>query len=791
MMPLMTYVKFETCAQPGWHPDAPDARPAPTAPLTTLDLPPGITADESTWPPADTELGRELRAFAPIVRALEAAVEAQAQRAAAGAAPDRTVVYLTLALPWLEGDDRELPSARALLEPRPIPVKIVHGLEAAPLAALFEADFRVGEYPELFLRFSVAVARLVGAERDRTPGTGPTSHYATLDLEVRQQYATVLALARSHFHASEEGPAPPRDPDLVEKYRAFLAANENGGAHPMSPNESAASADTEALACPAPDARVGDTEDSSAVAVPTVNGSNTTAGSTVQTVPEFETLPVGAVHLDPERERRVDLQHVDALAESIRMIGLTHPILVTAEHQLIAGAHRLLAHRRLGERFILARILDVTGQKQRLAEIDENLVRRQLPVLELAMLTMERKELYEALHPEAKQHHRGGHAKAAKVHEAAASAESALAESFASDMSAKTGMAKRSVQELAQIATISAPAQVIISGTPLASQKTDLIKLARLPEDQQEAVAIAVTTGTAASIAEAVAAVRTQTTTPAPYAVTQAPVIKRQRALVEKLQKDLQATAKEWEANDAFGMQEEIEFNQRLARALAGALDPTAPDSAVPAALVIRGAETTVGQKAGKKGGKPKNAVSEMCDALRIRTEAVMTEVLDAHMDTLLEDIDEGYIFAHSVRGEVRGSIHGLGQESAVAVACDVRKLLSRRIRVAAKSSPAKTVGAGARRNRRLLREACELLGVDPPRRGQAVDEKIVKTRFRTTAKSCHPDTAHCDAQRNVLTQSFKECTDAYAYIRGYNADLECAAEPAEPEPARPEGERA
>lgn len=45
---------------------------------------------------------------------------------------------------------------------------------------------------------------------------------------------------------------------------------------------------------------------------------------------------------------RRDLGDVDALAGSIRDVGLLHPVVITTEGVLVAGARRLEACRRLG-----------------------------------------------------------------------------------------------------------------------------------------------------------------------------------------------------------------------------------------------------------------------------------------------------------------------------------------------------------------------------------------------------------------------------------------------------------
>ena len=99
---------------------------------------------------------------------------------------------------------------------------------------------------------------------------------------------------------------------------------------------------------------------------------------------------------------RRSLRDVEALAQSIKEVGLLNPITVTPDLTLIAGYHRLEACKRLGWKDIPVQIMKLDGLKAELAEIDENLVRNELTVLEHAEALKRRKEIYEALHPKSK-----------------------------------------------------------------------------------------------------------------------------------------------------------------------------------------------------------------------------------------------------------------------------------------------------------------------------------------------------------------------------------------------------
>jgi hypothetical protein len=107
--------------------------------------------------------------------------------------------------------------------------------------------------------------------------------------------------------------------------------------------------------------------------------------------------------------RKPDPNMVRQLVVSIGDIGLLHPIILTPEGELVAGRNRIAAFVELG----LTHIATLGKLERELAEIDENMMRRRPPLLDRGRLLAQRKELYEALHAETRQHVRGGHAKAA------------------------------------------------------------------------------------------------------------------------------------------------------------------------------------------------------------------------------------------------------------------------------------------------------------------------------------------------------------------------------------------
>jgi len=82
--------------------------------------------------------------------------------------------------------------------------------------------------------------------------------------------------------------------------------------------------------------------------------------------------------IDIGERHRKDMGDIDALADSIRTVGLLHPVVIDADGKLIAGARRIAAVKMLGRDSIDARVAEsVTAAAILLqAERDENTCRK-------------------------------------------------------------------------------------------------------------------------------------------------------------------------------------------------------------------------------------------------------------------------------------------------------------------------------------------------------------------------------------------------------------------------------
>ncbi len=64
---------------------------------------------------------------------------------------------------------------------------------------------------------------------------------------------------------------------------------------------------------------------------------------------EFHKVPYKDIHVDRENRQRSDLSKIDELAESIKRLGLIHPIVITRDNRLVSGERRLTAWAHLSE----------------------------------------------------------------------------------------------------------------------------------------------------------------------------------------------------------------------------------------------------------------------------------------------------------------------------------------------------------------------------------------------------------------------------------------------------------
>lgn len=111
-------------------------------------------------------------------------------------------------------------------------------------------------------------------------------------------------------------------------------------------------------------------------------------------------LPIKAIKVT--QRHRHDLGDIAALAESMTEVGLLHPVVVTANHHLVAGERRLAAARSLGWTEIDVTVAANLTEAATLlrAESDENTCRKDFTPTEAAAIRKAREELLKPLAPQ-------------------------------------------------------------------------------------------------------------------------------------------------------------------------------------------------------------------------------------------------------------------------------------------------------------------------------------------------------------------------------------------------------
>lgn len=199
-------------------------------------------------------------------------------------------------------------------------------------------------------------------------------------------------------------------------------------------------------------------------------------------------LPLARIDVG-DRLRPVDPAAVELLALSFQERGQDTPITVRASDVagnflLVAGAHRYAAASAIGWERMDAMVIEASDDEARLAEIDENLMRRELSALDRAVFLATRQDVYERMHPTA------AHGKAPKNKglEKRTSL-SSFPLSFAEATAERLGLDPRTIRRAVSRTRIAADVRLMIAGHPVAESGAELDKLAGLTEAQQRLVA--------------------------------------------------------------------------------------------------------------------------------------------------------------------------------------------------------------------------------------------------------------------------------------------------------------
>lgn len=195
------------------------------------------------------------------------------------------------------------------------------------------------------------------------------------------------------------------------------------------------------------------------------------------------------------RLRATNEENIQQIAESIRRVGLINPISIDDDFNLIAGFHRLQAHKLLGLNEIPAIISGQKELKARLQEIDENLKRAELTAIEKSMHIEERENILKQLDQ-----------MAVKGDNRFSTASKSTQRHRASEI----GMSRRNYQYHKELENLHPEVKDLLNDTPYASKLLDLVLLARQDDDIQLKVANLIITGKSHSIKRALVMEKTK-----------------------------------------------------------------------------------------------------------------------------------------------------------------------------------------------------------------------------------------------------------------------------------------
>lgn len=201
-------------------------------------------------------------------------------------------------------------------------------------------------------------------------------------------------------------------------------------------------------------------------------------------------IPVEKITV-PKRLRPVDESWAAALAAFFEDGGQETPIIVRPMgdgFELVAGAHRLAAAKALEWTEIKAEVEELSDLQAQLAEIDENVMRRELGPLDRAIFLAKRKQVYLALYPETAY---GGDGKSKKSKSQSLRL-GVLPRRFSAETADKIGLSERAVQlSLAIAEGLDAGLLDALRASPIVDNQAALQALAAMDRrDQRKVVAM-------------------------------------------------------------------------------------------------------------------------------------------------------------------------------------------------------------------------------------------------------------------------------------------------------------
>ena len=181
-------------------------------------------------------------------------------------------------------------------------------------------------------------------------------------------------------------------------------------------------------------------------------------------------VPVDDIQVRFRLRNPSDLK-VKGIADSIEKVGLISPITLDSSKNLVCGFHRLLAHKELGRETIPCIINDQEKRVNELIELEENVARNELNIIQQSQHIVKREKLLEDLGLTYK---RGDNR---YTHEGT--------KLTIGDLAASIGLSRRSYELRKQVSSINTEVQDLLIDSDFADSLTDLVKLSKESDDVQ------------------------------------------------------------------------------------------------------------------------------------------------------------------------------------------------------------------------------------------------------------------------------------------------------------------
>lgn len=209
---------------------------------------------------------------------------------------------------------------------------------------------------------------------------------------------------------------------------------------------------------------------------------------------EFLRTSIADIHIG-ERLRPIDADYVEAIAASMAEHGQISPIMIrrtpaknkgATPYTLVAGGYRTTAAKLLGWTEIDAIVVSADQLEAQLLEISENLYRNELNPLDRSIFVMKYRELWEEKHGEIK---RGGDQRA-NPHDAGLIF--APGRELSKAVQERLGISNDKYERAVRIGKNLDPIlRNAVRGTSAETDQSQLLKLAKLPRDEQVKIAAA------------------------------------------------------------------------------------------------------------------------------------------------------------------------------------------------------------------------------------------------------------------------------------------------------------